>query len=162
MSNKIKIIGIDPGLRFTGWGLIEKDGSHIRYIDEGTIKSNQKENLSQRLTTLHIGLKQVIEKYKPKEAAVEETFVSKNPNSTLKLGQARGIAILTPAIFEIPVFEYTPNAIKKAVVGVGHAKKDQILTMVNVLLRKVKGDSEHSIDALAIAICHSNSKNLNY
>ena len=152
----VRILGLDPGLRHTGWGVIEKDGSRLRFIAAGVINPDDKNELSTRLSELHIDLKKIIEAYSPDEAAVEETFVNKNPNSTLKLGQARGVVLLTPALFNIPVAEYTPNQIKKMVVGVGHADKKQVDMMVRTLLKSVPEKiPPDASDALAISLCHS-------
>lgn len=152
----VRILGLDPGLRHTGWGVIEKNGSRLTFIAAGVINPNDKNELAVRLSELHINLKQVLESYAPDEAAVEETFVNKNPNSTLKLGQARGVVLLTPALYNIPVAEYTPNQIKKMVVGVGHADKTQVDMMVRTLLKSVPEKiPPDAADALAIALCHS-------
>lgn len=151
----IRILGLDPGLRHTGWGVIEKDGTRLRFIAGGVINPNDKEVLPVRLSELHTALKKVIEEYQPDEAAVEETFVNNNPSSTLKLGQARGVVLLTPSLFQIPVAEYTPNQIKKMIVGSGHADKRQVDMMVRTLLKNIpeKIPTDAS-DALAIALCH--------
>lgn len=149
------MIGIDPGLQRTGWGLLAINGSQMGHVAHGTIVSETGLSLSERLCQLYLGLKEVLERWQPLEAAVEETFVSKNPASTLKLGQARGVLLLAPAIASIPVFEYAPNLIKKSLVGIGHAKKEQVAMMVNTLLPSagtVKGDAA---DALAVALCHA-------
>ncbi len=152
----IRILGLDPGLRHTGWGVIEQDGTRFRFIAAGVINPPDHLSLSERLAELHEHLKGIIESYDPDEAAVEETFVNKNPSSTLKLGQARGVVLLTPAILHIRVFEYTPNQIKKMIVGAGHADKNQVDMMVRTLLKKTV--PEHippdASDALAIALCH--------
>ena len=151
----IRILGLDPGLRHTGWGVVEKDGPRFRFISAGVINPNETLSLAERLAELHEGLKKVITDFSPDEVAGEETFVNKNPNSTLKLGQARGVVILTPALFHLPVSEYTPNQIKKMIVGAGHADKKQVDMMVRTLLKTVP---EHmppdASDALAIALCH--------
>lgn len=151
----LRILGLDPGLRHTGWGVIDKDGPKFRFISAGVINPNETLSLSERLAELHAGLKQVIADFSPDEAAVEETFVNKNPTSTLKLGQARGVVILTPALFNLPVVEYTPNQIKKMIVGAGHADKNQVDMMVRTLLKtvpeKIPPDAS---DALAIGLCH--------
>ena len=151
----LRILGLDPGLRHTGWGLIDKDGPKIRFISAGVINPDETLSLSERLAELHEGLKKVITDFSPDEVAVEETFVNKNPTSTLKLGQARGVVLLTPALFGLPVAEYTPNQIKKMIVGAGHADKNQVDMMVRTLLKTVP---EHmppdASDALAIALCH--------
>ena len=156
----MKIMGIDPGLRFTGWGLVEFKNNQFFHIANGTIKIPTNIDLAKRLAFIYRELTDIVKTLNPDEVSVEEVFVNVNPNSTLKLGQARGIAILVPSLLDIPVFEYTPNLIKKSVVGVGHATKDQIQMMVNVLLNKPKLDSEHSADALAMAICHAHNKKL--
>ena len=151
----MRILGIDPGLQHTGWGIIEINNGKLSYIADGTINSNVKDELSVRLKSLHQGICEVIETHKPDQAAIEETFVNSNPQSTLKLGQARGALILAPALYGITVSEYAPNKIKKAVVGSGHAQKAQIDLMVKMLLPGAKPKSKDSADALAIAICHS-------
>lgn len=155
----MKIMGIDPGLRFTGWGVIEFSNNQFVHIANGTIKANVKNSLAERLAEIYKGLTTIIKQYTPERVAVEEVFVNINPESTLKLGQARGIALLVPSLFNIPVFEYSPNLIKKSVVGVGHASKEQIQMMVSILLNKPLIDSEHSGDALAMAICHAHNNN---
>jgi crossover junction endodeoxyribonuclease RuvC len=155
MAHAIRIIGIDPGLRRTGWGVVETSGNSLRFIAAGTIKSDDKASLAVRLRQLHDGLCEVLAAQAPSEAAVEQTFVNKDASATLKLGQARGIAMLVPALAGLDVAEYAPNAVKKAVVGVGHGEKQQIHMMVKVLMPKAAFDSEHAADALAIAICHA-------
>jgi crossover junction endodeoxyribonuclease RuvC len=154
----IRIIGIDPGLRRTGWGVIESDGVRLSYVASGMIASDPEDMLAVRLADLFRGLCAVLVTYTPGEAAVEETFVNENAKATLKLGQARGIAMLAPAMKSIKVAEYTPNLIKKTVVGAGHADKKQIQMMVQMLLPKAKFDTADEADALAIAICHANHR----
>ena len=158
MAEAIRIIGIDPGLRRTGWGIVESLGNSLRFIASGTVRSDDKAALASRLCQLHDGLADVLHAAVPQEAAVEQTFVSKDAVATLKLGQARGIAMLVPALAGLPVAEYAPNAVKKAVIGVGHGDKKQIHMMVKVLLPKATFDSEHAADALAIAICHAHHR----
>ena len=158
MADAIRIIGVDPGLRRTGWGIVETLGNSLRFIDAGTLKSDDKAELAIRLCQLHDGLAAVIERFMPHEAAVEQTFVNKDAVATLKLGQARGIAMLVPARAGLAVGEYAPNAVKKAVIGVGHGEKQQIHMMVKVLMPKASFDSEHAADALAIAICHAHHR----
>lgn len=158
MADAIRIIGIDPGLRRTGWGIVETLGNTLRFVASGTVKSDDKADLAVRLCQLHDGLVEVIAQYEPAEAAVEQTFVNKDAVATLKLGQARGIAMLVPARAGLVVAEYAPNAVKKAVVGAGHAEKQQIHMMVKVLMPKANFDSEHAADALAIAICHTHHR----
>ncbi|MGI9465440.1 MAG: crossover junction endodeoxyribonuclease RuvC [Aestuariivirgaceae bacterium] len=155
MGNSIRIIGIDPGLRRTGWGVIACEGSRLSYVADGTLTSDAKASLAERLLQLHGKLAEVIDAWTPDEAAVEETFVNKDARATLKLGHARGIALLVPASVGLRVAEYAPNMVKKTVVGVGHAQKDQIGAMVKILLPKCTPDSADSADALAIAICHA-------
>ena len=159
-SNLIRIIGIDPGLRRTGWGVIESDGVRLSYVASGHVTSTDKAELSFRLRELYEGLSSVLASFRPQEAAVEETFVNDNPRSTLKLGQARGMAMLAPAMRGMPVAEYPPNLIKKTVVGAGHADKKQIQVMIGFLLPKAKFDSADEADALAIAICHANHRGI--
>ena len=156
MANEAtRILGLDPGLRRTGWGVVETSGNSLRFIAAGTVKSDDKAALALRLRQLHDGLSEVLQAQAPDEAAVEQTFVNKDAVATLKLGQARGIAMLVPALAGIVVAEYAPNAVKKAVIGVGHGQKQQIHMMVKVLMPKAMFDSEHAADALAIAICHA-------
>jgi len=156
----IRILGIDPGLRNMGWGMIEQDGSQLHFIACGTVKSDEKRELSERLRQLHDGLQSVIASFSPDEAAVEETFVNKDARATLKLGQARGIALLVPALNGLSVGEYAPNLIKKTVVGSGHADKDQIHMMVKVLLPKSDAKTPDAADALAIALTHAQHRGL--
>jgi crossover junction endodeoxyribonuclease RuvC len=151
----MRLIGIDPGLRTTGWGVIEADGNRLRHIANGRVKSEAGASMAERLAALYDGLVAAIETWKPFEAAVEETFVNANPASALKLGQARGIALLAPARCGLPVAEYAANAVKKAIVGAGHADKNQIQTMVARLMPGVEFAGPDAADALAIAICHA-------
>lgn len=154
----IRIIGIDPGLRRTGWGVVESDGVRLSYVASGHVTSTSDEALSFRLREIFEGISSIIASYAPLEAAVEETFVNDNPRATLKLGQARGMALLAPAMRGLSVAEYPPNLIKKSVVGAGHAQKRQIQAMVGFLLPKARFDSADEADALAIAICHANHR----
>lgn len=158
LGRTIRILGLDPGLRRTGWGVIESDGVRLSYIASGVITSPKDDDLAYRLRALFEGINGVISSFSPREAAVEETFVNDNPRSTLKLGQARGAALLAPAMQGLTVAEYTPNQIKKTVVGAGHAEKQQIQVMIGFLLPKAKFDSADEADALAIAICHANHR----
>ena len=151
----VRILGIDPGLRNTGWGLITQDGSKLSFIACGTIKSDEKKTLAERLKQLHNGLSEIVASYTPDEAAVEETFVNKDARATLKLGYARGIALLVPALAGLSVSEYAPNLVKKTIVGAGHADKDQIHMMVKVLLPKSDAKTPDAADALAIALTHA-------
>ena len=158
MQSAIRIIGIDPGLRRTGWGVVETAGSSLRFVASGTVKPDEKAELAERLRQLHDGLIDVVRAHAPHEAAVEQTFVNKDASATLKLGQARGIAMLVPALAGLAVAEYAPNAVKKAVIGVGHGEKKQIHMMVRVLMPKAVFSGDDAADALAIAICHSHHR----
>ena len=149
------ILGIDPGLQHTGWGVIDIQGNKLTHIANGTIHSTKDEILAYRIKEIYIGLQAVIEQHNPQQAAVEEVFVNMNPNSTLKLGQARGACLLAPAVKNIETAEYSTRMVKKAVVGTGKADKNQIKAMVKMLLCNCELDSEDSADALAVAICHS-------
>ena len=154
----MRVLGIDPGLQNMGWGVIELDGPRLRHIANGVVHSDKGE-LGERLLRLYRGLSAVIIAHAPTAAAVEQTFVNKDAVGTLKLGQARGIALLVPAQFGLTVGEYAPNAVKKTVVGVGHAAKQQVDHMVRLHLPGVQIAGPDAADALAIAICsaHSNS-----
>jgi crossover junction endodeoxyribonuclease RuvC len=154
----IRIIGIDPGLRRTGWGVIESDGARLAYIACGTVTSDAALPLSARLAMLFEGLSGVLTLWTPAEAAVEETFVNRDAHATLKLGQARGIALLAPARAGLSVAEYAPNMVKKTVVGSGHAEKTQIRAMIGFLLPKADPGSDDAADALAIAITHAHHR----
>ncbi|MCQ8184758.1 crossover junction endodeoxyribonuclease RuvC [Parvularcula maris] len=153
--SSVRIIGIDPGLRHCGWGVIEAEGSRLRYIASGRISPSPKDELATRLCALLDGLERVLNDQKPQEAAVEETFVNRDPRSALKLGQARGVCLLAPARYGIEVAEYAANLIKKSVVGTGHADKTQVSDMVSRLLPGSRAESADAADALAIALCHS-------
>lgn len=154
----VRIIGIDPGLRRTGWGVIEADGNRLIYVACGSVEPPDDLPLSSRLLAIHEGLMAVLSNHNPKEAAVEQTFVNKDGVATLKLGQARGIAMLAPAMFGISVAEYAPNQVKKTVVGAGHADKQQIAMMLKILLPKAEPSSADAADALAIAITHAHHR----
>ena len=158
MKVPIRIIGIDPGLRTTGWGVIETAGSSLTYIASGSVRSDATAGLAQRLVQLHEGLCGIVDEHAPYEAAVEQTFVNRDASATLKLGQARGIAMLVPAARGIAVAEYAPNAVKKTVIGAGHGDKKQIRMMVGVLLPRATPDSDDAADALAIAITHAHHR----
>lgn len=151
----IRIIGIDPGLRNVGWGLIEVEGSRLVYLACGSIQTRADLSLAERLAQIHRGLTALIEEKRPDEAAVEETFVNRDPQSALKLGQARGIALAAPALIGLPVAEYAANVVKKTIVGVGHAEKAQIAMMVKMLLPACEIGSPDAADALAVAITHA-------
>lgn len=151
----MRLIGLDPGLRATGWGVIEAEGNRLRHVANGAVKTDGDGALAERLRELFEGLREVIATWLPDAAAVEETFVNKNPGSTLKLGQARGVVLLAPVMVGVPVFEYTPNLIKKSIVGTGHAAKEQVEAMVHRLLPGVVINGSDAADALAVAICHA-------
>jgi crossover junction endodeoxyribonuclease RuvC len=154
----VRIIGLDPGLRNTGWGVIESEGSRLVYVADGAAHSDADSSLAERLLQLHEQIVSVLKEFTPDEAAIEETFVNKDARATLKLGQARGAVMLAPASLKIPVAEYAPNVIKKSVVGAGHAEKAQVKHMVRVLLPKAVMKTADSVDALAIAICHAHHR----
>ncbi|MGR3367599.1 MAG: crossover junction endodeoxyribonuclease RuvC [Sagittula sp.] len=150
----MRVLGIDPGLRHLGWGVIEVDGSRLRHVANG-ICDSEGTDLALRLLSLHGQLTRVFETHAPDEAAIEKTFVNKDAVGTLKLGQARGVALLVPAQFGLSIGEYAPNQVKKTVVGVGHADKNQILHMVKMQLPGCQPVGPDAADALAIAICHA-------
>jgi crossover junction endodeoxyribonuclease RuvC len=150
----ITILGIDPGLRITGFGIIRKRGSKLEYVTSGCIKAPESD-LPSRLRTILEGLREVIQTHQPQQAAVEKVFVNVNPQSTLLLGQARGTAICAVVLESLPVAEYTALQVKQAVVGNGHAKKEQVQEMVRRLLRLPGNPSPDAADALACAICHA-------
>lgn len=156
----VRIIGIDPGLRNTGWGVIEQEASRLSYVADGSVHSDADAPLPERLLQIHEQLLAVLRDFAPHEAAIEETFVNKDARATLKLGQARGVVMLAPAMLGIPVAEYAPNVIKKSVVGAGHAEKDQVQHMVKLLLPRALMKTADSTDALAIAICHAHHRGL--
>lgn len=158
MRGAIRIIGIDPGLRRTGWGVIDTNGVKLGFIACGSVSSDAAEDLGVRLRQIFDGLSNVLERMTPAEAAVEQTFVNRDGAATLKLGQARGIAMLVPALAGLTIAEYAPNAVKKTVVGAGHGDKDQIRAMVKYLLPRAEPDSTDAADALAIAITHAHSR----
>jgi crossover junction endodeoxyribonuclease RuvC len=151
----VRIIGLDPGLRHTGWGIIDVDGSRLTYVADGAVHSVSDDDLATRLLQIHQQVLTVLDEFRPDEAAIEETFVNKDARATLKLGQARGVVMLAPVLRKIGVAEYAPNVIKKTVVGAGHAEKEQVKHMVKVLLPRAVLKTADSVDALAIAICHA-------
>jgi crossover junction endodeoxyribonuclease RuvC len=157
-NGPIRILGIDPGLRRTGWGLIDVDGNRLVFVACGSVATTDKADVAARLVQIHDGLARVIEEFRPCEAAVEATFVNKDASATLKLGQARGVALLIPARAGLAVAEYAPNLVKKTIVGAGHGDKTQIRMMVGVLLPKADPESEDAADALAIAVCHAHHR----
>jgi crossover junction endodeoxyribonuclease RuvC len=155
-----KIIGIDPALRKTGWAIIQNNNNSLKFIASGTIKTNDKESISDRLSDLHYQLAEIIENYHPEEAAIEETFINNNSLSSLKLGQARGAIIVTCAIFDLKIAEYASTNVKKSISGIGRADKNQIAQMVKYLMPKAKFNSSDESDAISIAICHNNHRKL--
>jgi crossover junction endodeoxyribonuclease RuvC len=158
MGASVRIIGIDPGLRRCGWGIIESEGSRLGLVAAGTLTPPVDLALAERLAALHRGLTELIGRYRPDEAAVEETFVSAGARSALQLGQARGVALAAPALCGLPVGEYAANLVKKTVVGTGHAEKAQIGMMIGILLPAAKVEGPDAADALAIAICHAHHR----
>ncbi|MFQ5626720.1 MAG: crossover junction endodeoxyribonuclease RuvC [Methyloligellaceae bacterium] len=158
MQHGVRIIGIDPGLRRTGWGVIESDGHRLSFAGSGVVTSHGKAELAHRLLELFEGLSAVLAAWGPEEAAVENSFVNKDAAATLKLGQARGIALVAPALCGLAVAEYAPNQVKKTVVGAGHAGKQQIRAMIGHLLPKACPQSEDEADALAVAITHAHHR----
>ena len=153
----MRLIGLDPGLRLTGWGVIDVDGNRLRHVAHGVVKVPADQSLAERLCVLFEAIAAVVAVQQPTEAAVEETFVNVNPGSTLKLGQARGVVMLAPARAGLPVFEYSANLVKKSVVGAGHADKHQVAMMVGRLLPGVVATAD-AADALAVAICHAHHR----
>jgi crossover junction endodeoxyribonuclease RuvC len=158
MGHPIRILGIDPGLRRTGWGMIAVDGNRLSFLACGSVATDDKAALAARLLAIHDGLARVVAAHAPHEAAVEATFVNRDAAATLKLGQARGIAMLVPAIAGLTVAEYAPNLVKKTIVGAGHCEKIQIRLMVKVLLPKADPQSDDAADALAIAVTHAHHR----
>jgi crossover junction endodeoxyribonuclease RuvC len=157
-TRPIRILGIDPGLRRTGWGVVAIEGSRLSFLGCGSLASDDKVALSLRLVSIHDGLQRVVVAHAPDEAAVEATFVNRDAAATLKLGQARGIAMLVPALAGLPVAEYAPNLVKKTIVGAGHCEKVQIRMMVKVLLPKADPQSDDAADALAVAVTHAHHR----
>src|SRR5260370_32366622 len=154
-TGAIRILGVDPGLRNPGWGLIEAVGSRLSFIACGSIQTDAATSLAERLASIHGSLTGLVERQHPHEAAVEETFVNRDPQSTLKLGQARGVTLASLALKGLPVSEYSANLIKKTVVGVGPAEKSQVAMMVKMLLPASNASTPDAADALAVAICHA-------
>jgi crossover junction endodeoxyribonuclease RuvC len=154
----VRILGIDPGLRFTGWGVVESDGNRLRHVADGVISTAAISDVPLRLKALDDALAALLERYLPDEAAVEETYVNRNATATLKLGYARGVALLAPARRGIPVFEYGAKTVKLSVVGTGNADKDQVGLMVRRLLPGAVEKRADAADALAVAICHAHRR----
>lgn len=158
MNKPTRILGIDPGLQRTGWGIVDWDGSRLAFVACGTVCSDARSPLPSRLSALFRGLDEILETWEPHEAAVEETFVNDNARATLKLGQARGVALLAPARIGLAVAEYAPNVVKKTVAGTGHAEKGQIRAMIGYLLPKAAPETPDAADALAVAITHAHHR----
>jgi crossover junction endodeoxyribonuclease RuvC len=158
VTRSIRILGLDPGLRNTGWGIITIEGSKLSFVACGVVTSDGDLDLALRLKQLYDRLTEVVATWIPDEVAVEETFVNKDAQATLKLGQARAMSLLVPALHNLPVAEYGANQVKKTVVGVGHADKNQVLAMVKILLPKADPKKADAADALAIAICHAHQR----
>jgi len=158
MTRPIRILGIDPGLRRTGWGVVEISGNRLVFIGCGSVLTNDRESLALRLLAIHDGLMRVLDEFRPDEAAVEATFVNKDAKATLKLRQARGIAMVVPARAGLSVAEYAPNLVKKSIVGAGHGDKAQVRMMIGVLLPKADPSSDDAADALAIAVTHAHHR----
>ncbi len=152
------MLGIDPGLRFTGWGLVESDGNRLRHLADGVIATDSAAGVPERLRVLHNALAALLAQWRPDEAAVEETYVNRNGTATLKLGYARGVALLAPALLGIPVAEYGAKSVKLAVVGTGGAAKEQVQMMVRRLLPGASIRRADAADALAVAICHAHHR----
>jgi crossover junction endodeoxyribonuclease RuvC len=154
----IRLLGLDPGLQHTGWGMVESAGSRLRHLGDGVISTDAAQALAERLSCLYRALHALLEQWQPDEAAVEHTYVNKNPGAALKLGQARGVVLLAPALFGIPVAEYQAMEVKRAVVGTGHAEKPQVEAMVRRLLPGATIRRADAADALAVAICHAHHR----
>jgi crossover junction endodeoxyribonuclease RuvC len=154
----IRLLGIDPGLRFTGWGLIDVDGNRLCHVADGVIATDSAESVPSRLKALHDALRDLLDRYRPAETAVEETYVNRNGAATLKLGYARGVALLAPALAGVPVTEYAAKTVKMAVVGTGGAEKEQVAMMVRRLLPGATMRRNDAADALAVAICHAHHR----
>ncbi len=154
----VRLLGVDPGLRFTGWGLIEADGNRLRHLADGVIATDAESGVPERLKALHDALAALLAQHRPDEAAIEETYVNRNGSATLKLGYARGVALLAPALAGIPVTEYGAKSVKMAVVGTGGADKAQVQMMVRRLLPGAAIRRADAADALAVAICHAHHR----
>ena len=153
-----RLLGVDPGLRFTGWGVIEVDGNRLRHIADGVIATDSTTSVPERLKVLHDALAELLALHRPDEAAVEETYVNRNGSATLKLGYARGVALLAPALAGVPVTEYAAKSVKLSVVGTGGAEKAQVQMMVRRLLPGALIRRADAADALAVAICHAHHR----
>jgi crossover junction endodeoxyribonuclease RuvC len=158
MNRAIRILGIDPGLRRTGWGVLDVAGNRLSFVACGSVETNERASLAERLVAIHDGLRRVVDEFRPAEAAVEATFVNKDAAATLKLGQARGVALLVPGQAGVSVAEYAPNVVKKSIVGAGHGDKAQVRMMVAVLLPRADPASDDAADALAVAVTHAHHR----
>ena len=158
MTHRVRILGLDPGLRKTGWGVITCEGTKLAYVACGVVTSDGDLPLALRLKQLHDRITEVVTAWDPDEVAVEETFVNKDAQATLKLGHARAMSLLVPALMGLPVAEYGANQVKKSVVGAGHAEKEQVQAMVRILLPKSDAKTADAADALAIAIAHAHHR----
>lgn len=158
MKGPIRILGIDPGLRRTGWGIVDAAGNRLAFVACGSIATDERAALAERLVVIHDGLRNVMDEFRPDEAAVEATFVNKDAAATLKLGQARGVALLVPGQAGLTVAEYAPNVVKKSIVGAGHGDKAQVRMMVGVLLPRADPASDDAADALAVAVTHAHHR----
>ncbi len=158
MNGRIRILGVDPGLRNTGWGVIDCDGPRLAFVACGVIRPDAKAPMAQRLLVVHEALAAIIADHAPSEVAVEETFVSRDAKASLKLGHARGVALLVAAQAGLKVAEYAPRLIKKAVTGTGTAEKRQVMAMVHTFLPRARPKSTDAADALAVAICHAHHR----
>jgi crossover junction endodeoxyribonuclease RuvC len=156
----MRILGIDPGTRITGYGIIDVEGNRLRHVDNGIIKTRSSEDLQLRLKTIYDGLVSVLREFSPEVVAIEQVFLAKNPRAALTLGHARGTAVLAAVNLDREVYEYSALQVKSAVVGYGHAAKQQVQHMVKVLLNLPEIAQEDAADALAVAICHANSRNM--
>ena len=154
----MRLIGLDPGLGVTGWGIIDVVDNRLAHVADGAVRTDRALSLARRLVQLADSIGEVIERFQPVEAAVEETFVNKNAVTTLRLGQARGIALMVPARAGLAVTEYLPNLVKKSVVGSGHAAKEQVQMMVRMILPSAEIATADAADALAVAICHAHHR----
>src|SRR5438874_1485967 len=158
MRGPIRILGIDPGLRRTGWGVIDVAGNRLAFVACGSVQTDERTALTERLVVIHDGLRRVVDEFGPNEAAVEATFVNKDAAATLKLGQARGVALLVPGQAGLLVAEYAPNVVKKSIVGAGHGDKAQVRMMIGVLLPRADPRSDDAADALAVAVTHAHHR----
>ena len=158
MGEPIRILGIDPGLSRTGWGIIDVAGNRLAFVACGSVETNERAPIAARLVAVHDGLMRVIDRFLPREAAVEATFVNKDAASALKLGQARGVALLVPGRAGLSVAEYAPNVVKKSIVGAGHGDKAQVRMMISMLLPRADPQSEDAADALAVAVTHAHHR----